>query len=80
MKEKVLLRISECCYRLENVNKGYEYLDQLENLIKPRQIYTISLLRGKFNDLLKKFEEAAKDYQDSMNIYVHDFNEESRDP
>lgn len=50
-KEKVLMRLAECCYRLEKVPEGLGYLDRLQADIAPKHIYTLYLLRGKFRDL-----------------------------
>lgn len=59
MKDRILMRLSECCYRIDKIEQGLKYLEMLEQEIKPRKVYTISLLKGKYKDLTKKFAEAS---------------------
>ena len=66
MKEKVLMRLAECCYRLEKVPEGLAFLDRLQADINPRRIYTIFLLRGKCLDLQREFERAAEQFELSL--------------
>ena len=49
MQEKTLMRLAECCYRLNQLDQGLKYLDQLQSL-QGDSIYTTSLLRGKYTD------------------------------
>jgi len=51
MKEKLLMRLADCCYRCEKIEIGLGYLDRLQKDILPKRIYTIYLLRGKYKDL-----------------------------
>jgi hypothetical protein len=59
MKEKLLMRLADCCYRCEKIEIGLGYLDRLQKDILPKRIYTIYLLRGKYKDLQRLFSEAA---------------------
>ena len=49
------MRLAECFYRTNKFEKGMKYLIKLENEIRPTKIYTISLLKGKYNDSQKQF-------------------------
>lgn len=51
MKERTLMRLAECCYRVDQIGQGLKYLEQLEIEIRPRRVYTICLLKGKYKDL-----------------------------
>jgi tetratricopeptide (TPR) repeat protein len=73
MKEKALMRLAECCYRLEKIDQGLAYLEQLEKEIRPRTIYTICLLKGKFQDLIKRFDVAATFYEEALVLYSKEF-------
>lgn len=59
MKERTLIRLAECCYRIEESEEGLKYLDIFEKFIAPKKIYSIHLLRGKFFDFSKEFEKAS---------------------
>jgi tetratricopeptide (TPR) repeat protein len=73
MKERTLMRLAECCYRIEKINKGLGYLEQLEKEIRPRTIYTICLLKGKYQDLSKHFDEAAAFFEEALELYTKEF-------
>ena len=57
MKQKVLMRLADSCYRIESVPQGLKYLESLEKECKG--IYTVSLLKGKYMDLIKDFANAT---------------------
>ena len=57
MKQKVLMRLADSCYRIESVPQGLKYLEALEQECKG--IYTVSLLKGKYMDLIKDFVNAT---------------------
>ena len=44
LREKVLMRLAECCYRTEKVDDGLKYLETLQESILPKRIYTTYLL------------------------------------
>lgn len=73
MKERTLMRLAECCYRIEKIDKGLGYLEQLEKEIRPRTIYTICLLKGKYQDLSKHFDEAAAFFEEALELYTKEF-------
>ena len=73
------MRLAECCYRIEKIPEGVQYLDQLEQQIKPKKIYTVSLLKGKYKDLAKFFAAAAELYQQSLDIYKSEQNSDQQD-
>lgn len=47
------MRMAECCYRVNQFDKGMKHILQLEAEIQPTKIYTVYLLKGKFNDSQK---------------------------
>ena len=51
------MRLADSCYRIESVSQGLKYLELLENECKG--IYTVSLLKGKYMDLMKDFVSAS---------------------
>jgi tetratricopeptide (TPR) repeat protein len=61
---------------MNKVKEGMEYLIMLEKEILPTQIYTVPLLKGKFNDLEKHFQNASKHYQLAFNLYQRDFEKQ----
>lgn len=73
LKEKTLMRLAECCYRCNQTDKGLAFLTRLEREIRPNQIYTISLLKGKYNDLKKQFAAAADNFDEASVLYSRDF-------
>lgn len=78
-KEKVLMRLAECYYRLEKVQEGLSYLERLQADIAPKRIYTLFLLRGKFKDLQREFDQAAEQFSLSLQVYEQDVVGESAD-
>ena len=72
MKERTLMRLAECCYRIDKISQGLKYLEQLENEMKPRKVYTISLLKGKYKDLTKNFVEASVQFEQALELYSKD--------
>jgi len=77
MKQEVLMRLADNCYRIENIDTGLQYLEQLETDIKPRGFYIISLLKGKYMDHQKKFSEAASEFEKALSLYNQDAKQES---
>ena len=73
MKEKALMRLAECCYRLDKVDQGLGHLAQLEKEIRPRTLHTISLLKGKYQDLVKRFDLASAFYEEALVLYNKEF-------
>ena len=78
-KEKVLMRLAECCYRLEKVPEGLAYLERLQKDIAPKRIYTLYLLKGKCRDLQREFEQAADQFELSLQVYDQDVVGDSAD-
>jgi len=50
-KEKTYMRLAECCYRINAIEKGFKFLNLLEKELLPTKVYTTYLLKGKFDDL-----------------------------
>ena len=67
------MRLAECCYRLDKVDQGLAHLAQLEKEIRPRTLHTISLLKGKYQDLVKRFDLASAFYEEALVLYNKEF-------
>ena len=72
MKQEVLMRLADNCYRIESIETGFKYLEQLEADIKPRGFYIISLLKGKYMDHQKKFHEASIQFEKALELFKTD--------
>jgi predicted RNA polymerase sigma factor len=70
------MRLADNCYRIENIETGLKYLEQLEADIKPRGFYIISLLKGKYMDHQKKFSEASVQFEKALDLYKKDVNKD----
>lgn len=80
LREKVLMRLAESCYRSDRLDEGLGHLERLEKEILPKRIYTIFLLKGKYRDIQKQFSQAAELYEKSLQVYTDDFEGERCDP
>jgi hypothetical protein len=68
------MRLADCCYRIENVQQGMKYLEALE--VECLNIYTVSLLKGKYMDLVKDFSNAAIHFQKALDLYQNEPNKD----
>lgn len=71
------MRLADNCYRIENIDSGLKYLEQLEADIKPRGFYIISLLKGKYMDFQKRFVEAASQFEKALELYKNDAKQDN---
>lgn len=74
-KEKTYMRLAECCYRINAIEKGFKFLNLLEKELLPTKVYTTYLLKGKFDDLQKSFGSATDNFKQALSLYENEFKD-----
>ena len=60
------LRMGECLYRLDQCDKGIQYLDRATSPSSDDDVCQVETLRGKCLDRLRLFQEAIAAYQSAL--------------
>lgn len=72
-KEKTLMRLADCCYRANHIEKGLLAIQRLEKEVGANQLYSVPLLKGKLLDQARAFEKSADCFKQALNLFRRDF-------
>lgn len=77
MQVHVCMKLGETYYKMEDSENALVWFRRAEEAILPKQDYLIELFKAKSLDKAKKFEEAILAYQQSLELYKHEEEQES---
>ena len=67
------MRLADCCYRANQIEKGLLAIQRLEKEIGANQIYSVPLLKGKLCDQVRAFDKSADCFKLALNLFRRDF-------